>query len=261
METSLLLALHDRQQRIELVERNMRREATAEIVRHVNLLKGGGMVVHSHLDAGNADRVIEEQIARFEELGQDFEWKLYGHDTPADLKERLLARGFQPETQESLLILDLEEAPATLRAPVTHDIRRVDEPSLLAELGRIQASVWGEADPDYLAALRDDLEHAPLAQSIYLAYAEGVPVSYARITFHEGSLFAGLWGGSTLVEHRGKGFYTALLAVRLQEAQRRGVRFLTIDASAMSRPIVERQGFRFLTWTQPFQWRCSGGPS
>jgi len=261
METLQLLALHDRQQRVELEERNFRREATGEVVRHVNLLGSEGMVLHTRLDAENADQVIEAQIAFFQALGQDFEWKLYGHDTPADLKDRLLARGFQPEEPESLLVLDLQAAPERLLAPVTHDIRRVVEAGQLAELGRIQERVWDGPDPDYLEALRDDLEHAPDSQSIYLAYAGDVPVSYGRITFHEGSLFAGLWGGSTLAEYRGKGFYTALLAVRLQEAKRRGVRFLTIDASPMSRPIVEKQGFRFLTWTQPFKWHHGGGSS
>jgi GNAT superfamily N-acetyltransferase len=259
METDQLLALHDRKQRIEVEETNMRREATAEVVRLVNLLGSEGTVVYSRLDADSADRVIDEQIAFFEALGQDFEWKLYGHDTPADLRERLLARGFAPEEPESLLILDLQEAPARLLAPVTHDIRRVVEPRQLEELGRIQERVWGEPEPEYIAALRDDLERAPDSQSIYLAYADGVPVSYGRITFQADSPFSGLWGGSTLAEHRGKGFYTALLAVRLQEALRRGVRFLTIDASPMSRPIVEKQGFRFLTWTQPFKWHHSEG--
>jgi len=261
MDNAQLLALHDQQQRIDLQERNFRREATGEVVRNVNLLGSEGMVIHSKLDADSADRVIEEQIACFRALGQDFEWKLYGHDTPVDLKERLLARGFEPEEPESLLILDLEEAPERLLLPVPHDIRRIVDPALLAELGRLQEQVWGDVDADYLAALRDDLEHDPLSQSIYLAYSEGVPVSYGRITFHAGNLFAGLWGGSTLAEHRGKGFYTALLAVRLQEAKGRGVRFLTIDASPMSRPIVEKHGFRFLTWTQPFKWHRPGSLS
>jgi GNAT superfamily N-acetyltransferase len=90
---------------------------------------------------------------------------------------------------------------------------------------------------------------------VYIAYAEGIPVSAAWISFHDRSPFAGLWGGSTLVEYRGRGFYTALLAARVQEAQQRGVRFLTIDASPMSRPIVEKNGFQFLIFTQPFKWQ------
>ncbi len=258
MDTQELLALHDHHQRIELREHAFRREATPEVVRLVHRSGGEGMIVHARLTPANADRVIDEQIAFFESIGQDFEWKTYGHDQPEDLKDRLTRRGFQGEEPESLLVLDLESAPAELWRPITQDIRRITDPALLDAIGPIQEQVWGEADPAFIADLKAELVQAPRSTSIYIAYAGGIPVSHARITFHEGSPFAGLWGGSTLEEYRSLGFYTALLAVRAQEARSRGVRFLTIDASAMSRPIVERRGFRFLTMTQPFKWRVGG---
>jgi hypothetical protein len=34
------------------------------------------------------------------------------------------------------------------------------------------------------------------------------------------------------------------------------VRFLTVDASPMSRPILEKLGFRCLTYTTPFVWKA-----
>ncbi len=258
MDRTQLLALHDQQQRIESEDRTMRREVTSEVVRHVSLNHGEGMIIHSRLTSGNADRVIREQIHYFEALGQDFEWKTYAHDTPSDLGARLAAQGFEAEEPEALLVLDIASAPAALLQPVTQDIRRLTDPCQLEAIDRIQASVWGESDPQHLAALRDDLIHDPAHLSIYLAYAEGTPVAYGRITYLDGNPFAGLWGGSTLKDYRGRGFYTALLAVRLQEAKSRGVRFLAIDASAMSRPIVEKHGFQFLTMTQPFKWHCGG---
>jgi len=263
MDLTRLLAMVDRHQRIELLERGFRREMTPEAVRQIHLAKGTGMVIYSRLTGENADRVIEEQITAFRALDQDFEWKLYGHDTPSDLKDRLLSHGFTAEYTESVMVLAVEDAPAELLRPITCDIRRVLDPAQLAGIGRIHESVWSGVDPahraartaQYLAALADNLINAPERESVYLAYSGGIPVSYARITFQDKDPFAGLWGGSTLEAHRGKGFYTALLAARLQEAKRRGMRFLTLDASAMSRPIVERHGFQCVTTTQPFQWR------
>ncbi|MCB0228061.1 MAG: GNAT family N-acetyltransferase, partial [Anaerolineae bacterium] len=70
----------------------------------------------------------------------------------------------------------------------------------------------------------------------------------------QGRPFASLWGGSTLAGYRKQGYYTALLAVRLQEAIQRGARFLTIDASPMSRPIVQRFGFRQITTACDYTW-------
>lgn len=258
MDTNELLALHDRHQRRELREHAFRREVTPEVVRFVHPNGGEGMLIYAALTPENVDRVIDEQVAYFEGLGQDFEWKTYDHDQPEDLKRRLAVRGFVAEEPESLLVLDLETAPAELWKPVPQDVRRITDPILLDAIGPIQEHVWGEADPGFIADLKAELTQAPQGVSIYIAYANGIPVSHARITFHEGSPFAGLWGGSTLEEYRSLGFYTALLAVRAQEARARGVRFLTIDASVMSRPIVEKRGFRFLTMTQPFKWHVGG---
>jgi hypothetical protein len=61
-----LLALHDQQQRIEFVERTMRREVTPDVIRHVALKHGEGIVLYARLNAANADRVIAEQIAYFQ---------------------------------------------------------------------------------------------------------------------------------------------------------------------------------------------------
>ena len=254
MDTKELLGLHDRQQRIDIVYRNMRREATPEVVRHVALKHGDGIVLYSHLTAADADRIIAEQIAYFEQIGQSFEWKTYDHDTPGDLKDRLLAHGFAAEEPEALLALDIETAPVSLLRPVTHDVRRIVDPDRLDDVRHILETVWNEPHPWLIPMLSDDLIDDPDHLSVYIAYADDQPVSAAWITFHDHSQFAGLWGGATLAAYRGRGLYTALLAVRLQEARQRGVRFLTIDASPMSRPIVEKRGFQFLTTTQPFKW-------
>jgi GNAT superfamily N-acetyltransferase len=254
MNVEQILALHDQHQRIEIEYRTMRREATPDVIRHVALRYDEGMILYSRLIAANADRVIDEQIAYFRQIGQNFEWKTYAHDTPDDLKERLSKHGFEAEEPEALLVLDSETAPASLLQPVTHDVRRVTDPHRLEDYRQVEEKVWAEPIDGQIAELRDDLINDSDHLSVYIAYAAGVPVSAARISFHDHSPFAGLWGGSTLAEYRGQGFYTALLAARLQEARRRGVRYLVIDASPMSRPIVEKNGFQFLTFTQPFKW-------
>ena len=69
------------------------------------------------------------------------------------------------------------------------------------------------------------------------------------------SQFARLWGGSTLEGNRSRGLYTALLAARAQEAQRRGVGYLTVDASPMSQPILEHFGFVKIADSYPCKWK------
>lgn len=252
-----VLALYDQQERIESDVPNMRREALPNLVRHVDERGRQGMVIWSRFDEAAIGAAIEEQIAYYEGIGQDFEWKVYGHDTPPDLKERLAARGFAIEDEEALLILDLENAPPALLAPPAHAITRVTDADGVAQMMAQQGQVWGEDFRWLGERLTTDLQERPDTVSAYLVSIDGQVVSSAWIYFNHKSAFAGLWGGSTLPLYRGRGVYTALLAARVQEARARGVRYLTIDASPMSRPIVEKHGFVFMTMTYPAKWRVS----
>lgn len=255
-EIETLRQLYTSCERIESEYPDTRREATAHVVRHLpKAAPGSGAVVYSQLTATNADALIDEQIARFEEFGCDFEWKHYDYDTPPDLKARLAARGFEIDELETILALPLTAAPAALLAPVTHDVRRILDPAQLADIKRIKEEVWGEEREFVGEFLRRALLESPQRMSIYVAYADHAPVSCGWIHFAEQGPFASLWGGSTLAGYRKQGFYTALLAVRVQEAIARGKQYLTIDASPMSRPIVERFGFVKLAESTPCHWR------
>jgi hypothetical protein len=53
-----------------------------------------------------------------------------------------------------------------------------------------------------------------------------------------------LYGGATLSRARGRGGYRALLHARWEEAVSRGEPALITQGGSMSRPILERLGFR-----------------
>ena len=156
------------------------------------------------------------------------------------------------------MVLDLHEAPALLLTPVTHDIRRIVDPDEIDAVVSVQGAVWQEDKSGLAEYLSQTMREYPESLSVYAAYADGQIISSAWLTYRPPSPFAGMWGGSTLAAYRKQGFYTALVAVHLQEALRRGARFLTIDASPMSRPIVERFGFRHITTAYACNWRHDG---
>jgi GNAT superfamily N-acetyltransferase len=87
-----------------------------------------------------------------------------------------------------------------------------------------------------------------------VAMAGDEPVCSARVEFYAGSDFAGLYGGGTLPRWRGRGIYRALVAYRAQLAAARGYKYLQVDASPESRPILERLGFACLALTTPYTW-------
>jgi hypothetical protein len=91
--------------------------------------------------------------------------------------------------------------------------------------------------------------------SVYVAYIDEQPASAAWIYFPKHSQFASLWGGATVNGFRKQGLYTALLAVRAQEAKARQVRYFTVDASPMSRPILEKFGFEMIAYSYPCKWK------
>ena len=237
--------LYDHDQRIHSTHPSARREVTAEVVRHVNLTEHEPcFVIHSSVNELNADRVIRAQIAFFATQNRPFEWKVFDYDTPSDLVDRLAAHGFNIDDPEAILVLELADLSAELTRPVLHDVRRITHPDGIRDLTEVENQVWGQERPGLDQRLTHDLIHYPDLISIYVAYVDEQPVAGAWIYFDPGSRFASLWGGSTLAEFRGRGIYTDLIAIRAQEALARGRHFLTVDASPMSRPILERRGFR-----------------
>ncbi|MFB9135277.1 GNAT family N-acetyltransferase [Vibrio olivae] len=92
-------------------------------------------------------------------------------------------------------------------------------------------------------------EQSPDSVSIYVVYVNGQPVTSAWLTFNGNSPFAGIWGGSTIKEFRGNGYYSLLLNKRISEAKLKGVKYLIIDASDMSKPIVSKRGFEVVATT------------
>jgi len=221
--------------------------ASHGVVCHVDMVGSESMIVYSHLDSEQADEAIREQTAYFDSLGHTVEWKVYAHDTPADLHDRLLATGFESEDEEAIMVLDLDDTPQALLEAPSCSIRRVHDSEALGEVIAVSDEVWHSDHASLGQRLAFQLRAAPDHLSVYVAYVDGVPAGTARIEFHENSTFASHWGGATLPAYRHRGLYTGLLAVRVQEARRHGARFLTIDAGPMSRPIVERFGFRVVS--------------
>ncbi len=253
MDIETIRNLFDREQRIEVEYPDMRKDAWPHLVRFVRPAPGMSVVLYSHLDEANADRVIEEQIAYFRGLNQRFEWKLYEHDTPPDLRERLLQHGFEAQEPDAVMVLDLQEAPDGLLDPVTADVRRITHSDQLPDAIQILGQVWG-GDFNWVTERHGDYLNLPDYFSSYIAYVDNQPACVGWTFFHPNSQFASLWGGSTVADFRGRGLYTAVLAARAQEAIQRGYRFMTIDASPMSRPIVAKHGFRLLTYAHDCEW-------
>ncbi|MEU4605808.1 GNAT family N-acetyltransferase [Kribbella sp. NPDC023972] len=205
------------------------------------------------LDGAEVDALIARQRDFFAAKGQAVEWKLRGHDQPADLPDRLRAAGFEPEEQETVLVAESADIVERLRGRESVDgvaIRRTGETVDFERIAAMESIVWND-DWSWLA---DELvrHQATGLTDIYIAEAAGQVVSAAWAVYKQGTDFTGLWGGSTLAEWRGKGIYKALVAIRAARAEELGYKYLQVDASDDSSPILQRLGFVPVTTTTPW---------
>jgi len=153
---------------------------------------------------------------------------------PPDLPERLVAAGLEPEDEETVVVAEAASIP-----PPSPDLElREDVEAFVALAERIFGRRQGTGFPK---------DAVPV-----VACVDGQPVSGGRVDLDPGVDFAGLFGGVTLPEFRGRGLYKATVARRAELARERGYRWLYVDALPTSRPILERLGFVKLTTTRPY---------
>lgn len=255
MDHDEVLALFDRRMRQEAAPDSP--GAVVERVGDVVRQTGGGAgawagVLWSDLTEETADAAIAQQVAHAAETGREFEWKLYRHDGPADLGDRLLAAGFVPEPTEALMVAAVDGLMTDAALPEGVRLQRVTDAAGVELVVQVHATVFGGGADRLRGRLLARLADDPDTLSMVVALADGEPVCAARMELCPGTGFAGLWGGGTLPAWRGKGIYRALVAHRAREAAAAGYEYLQVDASDLSRPILERLGFAALSTTTPY---------
>lgn len=206
----------------------------------------------SSLDESLADEVISSEIMYHRAAGMSFEWKVYGHDQPADLLERLQRHGLIAGAPEAVLVYDLSSGPPPTGSE-TCTVSRIKKPEQLEDYRLVAEEALGK---DYSLTCRElsaALARGSAQHLGYIAYSGAEPVSIGRLYTHPLSVFGGLYGGATRAEYRGHGFYRAIVAARAVDAIELGARYLMVDALPTSRPTLERLGFQYVGDTIPLE--------
>jgi GNAT superfamily N-acetyltransferase len=207
-------------------------------------LDPGDRVAYSRLSEADAPAAVRAEAERAQSAGVELEWKLFAHDRPPTLPALLEANGFVPDPPETLMVLDLRESPDFGPPAAGVVVDRVSDPAgvegavAVSRLAFPAGHGWDLAE--YLPRLG-----TPTFE-VFVARVGDRTVSAGRMELPQGRRFASLWGGGTAPEFRGRGIYRALVAARVALARERGYRYVTVDAMATSRPILERVGFQAL---------------
>jgi hypothetical protein len=268
-DAATLLAAYDAQLRTDAETPSAISVTRHGPLRLVTFPGGQGFVTYRALtdDDGTpaeADRVralVAAAVAHFDALPEitEVEWKTRGHDHAPGLHEALLEHGFAPEDTESIMLGEASGLAVDVPLPDGVTLRRVTAEADVRAAVFMQDEAFGDPTPgrhaDTILARLQRESVRPDGMQLWVAEADGVIVTAGRLEPVPGTAFAGIWGGVTRPEWRGRGIYRALTAARAREALRLGRRYLHSDSTEYSRPILERSGLLKVSTTTPYVWK------
>jgi hypothetical protein len=187
---AVLTAFDEQMRRRPVAGPGARVEVDERVTRTVGTDASWSAVVWSDLTEANADEVIAAEVAR--STGA-LEWKLYSHDRPADLPDRLKAAGLQPEPVETLMVAEIADLDLPVAEPAGVRLVGVDDAQGVESMLGVHEKVFGSGSvhPGTVEAVRTALGLRPRPIEAVVAWAGDVAVSAGRVEFHEGTEFVG----------------------------------------------------------------------
>ncbi|PPG52278.1 GNAT family N-acetyltransferase [Rathayibacter sp. AY2B7] len=226
----------------------------------VTFAGGRGFVTYRDLAGASSAEIARLVAAACAHFDADpgitrVEWKTRGHDEAPGLHDALVANGFAPDEAESIMIGPVEALLSDRPVPEGVVLRRVvDEPDVRAFSAMIDAAFEEEVDVSIADSLVARLARGD-GMELWVAEVDGRMASGGRLEPVPGTAFAGIWGGATLPEYRGRGLYGLVTAARAASAQALGKTLVHSDSTEYSRPILERAGLVRVSTTTPYRRR------
>jgi hypothetical protein len=227
---------------------------------HLATFPGGrGFITYRDLAGADEDAVRVLVAGAVDHFRSDpavsrVEWKTRGHDHAPGLHEALVDSGFTPGEPESIMIGEAAALAVDVQLPDGVTLRRVTDESDVRAMSAVAAEAFGDPSTGRADELLRRMEESEGIE-VWVAEADGQIVSVGRLEAVPGTEFAGIWGGATLAQWRGRGIYRALTAARARSALRMGKRLVHSDSTEYSRPILERSGLVKVSTTTPYEWR------
>ncbi|HET6654453.1 MAG TPA: GNAT family N-acetyltransferase [Nocardioides sp.] len=255
-----LLAAYDEQLRTDAETPSAVSVTSLGPLRLVTFTGGRGFVTYRDLDGADEEairRLVPQALDHYraDPTINRIEWKTREHDHAPGLHEALLECGFTRGEPESIMLGEARALAVDVELPEGVTLRRVTEEKDVRAMTAMAAVAFGDPVSDDMAEalLRRLSRHDGM--ELWVAEAHGQVVSAGRLEPVHGTDFAGIWGGATLVEWRGRGIYRALTAARARSALRMHKTLIHSDSTEYSRPILERAGLVKVSTTTPYDWR------
>jgi ribosomal protein S18 acetylase RimI-like enzyme len=210
-------------------------------------------VLTTHLPPDTADAVLDERLADLRSRNAPFAWWVMPSASPADLAERLGARGLVDGGAWPAMAV---AAQAMIDPPPVEglEIRRIaSDEDFDAYIG-VFAPILSpsEAFTDLLVSVTRRIgfdEDVP--EEHFIGLLRGDPVATVSLVTAGGA--AGIYNVTTIEAARGRGIGAAMTAAAVRHGAGRGFTLATLQASTMGRPVYERLGFEFVCDFLPYR--------
>lgn len=205
-----------------------------------------GIVLRQRLEPEAVPGAVETARAWFRNRGRArFAWAVSDTAAPADLVDRLLDLGLQVHDDDPVFAgMVLEHEPPDTPGV---EVRRVRSFADMVAAEEIAMESFGLPVEDREATRQGRGERWQRVRrnssgDDFVALVDGEVVGSAGVSYTRAGLYLG--GGNVVPAARGRGVYRALVRARWDVAVERGTPTLVVQAGQMSRPILERLGFR-----------------
>src|SRR5204862_3569253 len=121
--------------------------------------------------------------------------------------QRLVAAGFVPEDEESVLVAPVTAVAAESHLPEGVRLCEVTERADFDRIAAMEEAIWHDNRGWLADSLEAERSADPNAITIVVAEAGADFVCAAWVRFARGTEFATLWGGGTLPAWRRRGIY------------------------------------------------------
>ncbi len=201
-------------------------------------------VLRSHL-YHDVDQRIDEIFTHYKRRGVPFLWFVHPSAQPADLRERLQARGLKEVEVCRGMAIHLSDLPQPQSPPEGISIQEVTEG--VEFFGLLKLIAWRWKLPEEVISLLPRVTRAFNVGATdnpvrcWVAWQHGEPVS--KVVLHLASRGAGVYGVATKPEARGKGLATLLTLEALHAARTEGYELGVLHAMPMAQRMYERIGF------------------
>jgi GNAT superfamily N-acetyltransferase len=193
----------------------------------------------------HVDTRIDTLVAHYRRRGVPCMWIVHPTAQPADLGERLLARGLEESELVTGMVADLEhlpEAPPVLAGIEVHEADDETDVRHVFELISWRWQIPPEAKDHHRALNEAFMLGTPEAKvRCWLACRDGVPVSKVVLNCAAGA--AGIHGVATKPEARKLGLARLLTILALQQARQEGYRMAVLHSSPMAVSLYAKLGF------------------